>query len=173
MPITISKVFNANIYIDGKTECIGRAKEVKLPEVAAKMVEHSGLGMAGVIELPAGLEKMSMSIKWLGIYGDLIALGCNPFTSHALQIRANHETFTSAGRSAEVPLVILATASWKKCSLGTLKGQDGAETDDELAVTYLKLSIDGKEIFEIDVLNNIWKVDGVDILAQFKASQSG
>jgi len=173
MAIVISKVFNANIYVDGSVELIGRAKEIKLPEVSAKMVEHSALGLAGVLELPSGLEKMSMSIKWTGWYGDILKMAANPFQSHKLQIRANHETYTSEGRAQELPLVILATASWKKASLGTLKPQDASEADDELTVSYIKVTLDGDELFEIDVLQNIWKVAGVDVLAQFKASLSG
>jgi uncharacterized protein len=173
MSIIISKVFNANVYVDGTLELIGRAKEVKLPEITAKVIEHSGLGMAGVLELPAGLDKMSMSIKWAGIYADLVKLGANPFTSHKLQIRCNHETYDAAGRTTQLPLIVLVTASWKKAALGTLKPQDALETDDDLSVSYIKITLDKEELVEIDVMNNIWKVGGVDVLEQFRTSLSG
>ena len=37
-----------------------------------------------------------------------------------------------------------------------------------MAVTYAKLIVGGVEIFEIDVLENIYKVGMVDMLATFK-----
>ena len=37
-----------------------------------------------------------------------------------------------------------------------------------MSVTYAKLIVDGVEIFEIDVLENIYKVNVVDMLSQFK-----
>lgn len=173
MAISIQKIFNANIYVDGTLEQIGRAKEIKLPEITVKTIEHSALGMIGVIELPAGLEKLTMSIKWTGLYADLVKLGANPFKAHRFQIRANHETYTAEGRADEKPLVILLSGSWKKSAPGTLKPQDASEGDDELTLTYYKVSLDGDELLEIDVLQNIWRVGGVDVLEQFRASLSG
>ena len=55
--IQTAQVVNANIYLNGKN-LLGRAAEVKLPEVTAVMKEHSALGMVGKFELPAGFEKM-------------------------------------------------------------------------------------------------------------------
>ena len=37
-----------------------------------------------------------------------------------------------------------------------------------MAVTYAKLVVNGAEIFEIDVLENIYKVSVVDMLKTFK-----
>ena len=37
-----------------------------------------------------------------------------------------------------------------------------------MSVTYAKLVVDGVEIFEIDVLENIYKVGKVDMLSTFK-----
>jgi uncharacterized protein len=173
MAITISKIFNANIYIDGTTELLGRAKECKLPDITTKMVEHTALGLAGTLELPAGLDKMSITVKWQGFYADLVKCGVNPFTSHKLQIRANHETFTTGGRTEQKSLVIHVTGSWKKFSMGNLKAQDASESDDELSVTYIKCILDGEELFEIDVFANVWKVAGVDILEAFRTNLSG
>ena len=44
--IQTAQVVNATIYLNGKT-LLGRAAEVKLPEITAAMKEHSALGMVG------------------------------------------------------------------------------------------------------------------------------
>ncbi|MFN4149235.1 MAG: phage major tail tube protein [Rhodocyclaceae bacterium] len=38
---------------------------------------------------------------------------------------------------------------------------------------YMKLTVDGQDVTEIDVLENIYKAGGVDLLAQYKANIGG
>ena len=102
-----------------------------------------------------------------------IKLGCNPFTSHKLQVRASVETFGAGGREAEVPLICSLICSWKTTPLGALSAGAKQETEDELTTTYLKLTLDGKEVLEIDVHQNVWKVDGVDVLENYKKNLGG
>jgi len=42
-----------------------------------------------------------------------------------------------------------------------------------MSVNYAKLIVNGEEIFEIDVLENIYKVDGIDILTVYRANTGG
>jgi hypothetical protein len=166
---TISKIMNANLYTGAKDH-LGRVAEAKLPEVAVKVIDHVGLGMIGTIQLPAGLEAMTMTLKWAGHYPEAAILGANPFKTQALQFRANHETYGADGRIAQKPLVIDVRGRWTKSQLGTLKPQEAAEYEDELTVDYVKVKLDGQELVEIDVLNNIWKVNGEDLLAEFRTN---
>lgn len=55
--IQINRITNANIYLDGNN-LLGRATEIKLPDVSLIMQEHKALGMVGKIELPAGFDKL-------------------------------------------------------------------------------------------------------------------
>jgi P2 family phage contractile tail tube protein len=55
--IEINRITNANIYLDG-ANLLGRAEEVKLPDVSMTMQEHKALGMVGKVELPAGFDKL-------------------------------------------------------------------------------------------------------------------
>ena len=67
--IEINRITNANIYLDG-TNLLGRAEEVKLPDVSMIMQEHKALGMVGKVELPAGFDKLEGEIKWNSFYRD-------------------------------------------------------------------------------------------------------
>ena len=49
--IEINRITNANIYVNGNS-LLGRAEEIKLPDVSAIMQEHKALGMVGKIEPP-------------------------------------------------------------------------------------------------------------------------
>jgi hypothetical protein len=171
MAIQVSKIFNANVYLDGTQNLVGRASEVKLPDVEPQTSEHKALGMIGTLELPSGLKQMTLGIKWAGFYGDHLKKSANPFSAHKFQIRASHETYAAGGRTEQLPLVVLVTGSWKKNALGTLKPQEMADGyDDEIAMTYLKVSLNKEELLEVDVFQNVWKVGGVDVLEQFRAN---
>ncbi len=60
--IQLNRITNANIYLEGNN-LLGRAEEVKLPDVSAIMQEHKAPGMVGKIELPAGFDKLEGETK--------------------------------------------------------------------------------------------------------------
>ena len=49
---------------------------------------------------------------------------------------------------------------------GSFKAKEDTELENTFTVNYYKLEIDGEEIVEIDVMNNIYKVGGEDLLAE-------
>lgn len=170
--IAINKVYNANVYING-TNFLGRAEEVTLPKVQAKMVEHKALGMFGVVETAAGIEKMEAKIKWSSLYPEVLRKAGNPYKAVAVQVRASLETHDSTGRVKEVPVVVFMTAQFKNFPGIGFKHQDNVEVETDLTVSYYKLQIDGNDIVEADVFANIWKAEGIDILANYRANIGG
>ena len=76
--IQVNRIVNANIYIDG-TNLLGRAEEVKLPDIQAIMNEHKALGMVGKIELPSGFDKLEGEVKWNSLYEESAKAMANPF----------------------------------------------------------------------------------------------
>jgi hypothetical protein len=167
MSIQINRLTNANVYLDGNSK-LGKAEEIDLPAIAHKMVEHKALGMVGTAEFFAGIDKLTMRIKWNSFYADVMKKAANPTQTVSLQVRSSLETYTSNGRTAEVPVVCYITAQNKNFPMGNFKQHDNVELQNELSVYYCKLEIAGEEIVEIDVLSNIYKVEGVDILATYR-----
>ena len=170
--IQINKLINANVYMNG-SNLLGRAEEVQLPQIKHKMAEHKALGMIGSAEFFAGIDKLECKIKWNALYPDVLTTCANPFVAVPIQVRASLETYTSAGRVSEVPAIAFISGTFKEFPLGTIKPGDNAEYETTMSVTYAKLVVDGADIFEIDVLENIYKVNGVDILSTFKANIGG
>lgn len=173
MAVRVNKIFHSNVYIDGTNEQIGRATETQLPNVAAVTSEHKGLGMFGTLEVPAGLQAMVMTVKWGGFYVDLKKFGGNMFASRRLQWRASLETYGAGGREEQVPVIVQAKGTWKSMNGGTFKPQEASEFDDELTCSYYRLEVDGEELFEIDIINNIYRVDGEDLLETLRANLGG
>jgi len=170
--INVNRVTNANVYINGVSQ-LGKAEEIDLPKVTMKMVEHKALGMIGSFELPAGLEKMEVRIKWNAVYGDVISNMANPYKAIDFSCRSSVENWSASGRDAESPMKCIFRGTFKEVPTGNFKQHDNVEMESRVAVTYLRLDYNGLPKIEIDVLANIWKVDGVDILANYKANIGG
>ncbi|HIW78790.1 MAG TPA: phage major tail tube protein [Candidatus Bilophila faecipullorum] len=167
--ISVNNVVNAAIYLNGNS-FLGRAEEVKLPEITAIMKEHKALGMVGKFELPAGFDKMEGEIKWNSFYEDAMRVQGDIFTYHSIQCRSNVETYSSPGRFRQVPLVTFLTIQFKGSPLGEFKQHEGVGLTAKFSCTYIKQVLAGQEKLELDVLANIYKVDGVDLLADYRAN---
>lgn len=170
--IQINRIVNANIYADG-TNLMGRAEEIKLPDINAIMQEHKALGMVGKIELPAGFDKLEGEIKWNSLYEESAKIMANPFKAVQLQCRSSIETYGSGGRIEEVPLATFLTVMFKKNPLGTFKQHDNAEFPSGFTATYIRQVVKGKDVLELDYLANIFKVNGEDLLATYRANIGG
>lgn len=169
MGLQKNNMTNANVYVDGNNYA-GQASEVELPNVPFKTVDHTGLGMIGTTELFSGIDKMEMNIKWNSFYPDALKAIANPTKNIKMQIRSSLEVWEDGGRTQEQPVVVFVTANSKQFPGGTFKGQEKFEPAGTFVVTYYKLVINGVDIVEIDVLNNIFKVAGVDIMRNYRAN---
>jgi len=172
MAIEVKRITNANVYVDGNS-LLGKVEECKLPEVKVTMSEHKALGMQGKLDLPSGLDKMEATFKWNSLYADVLAKVANPFKACEIQLRGSLETYGNLGRMEEVPVVAYLTGVFTKFPLGGFKQHDNVEAETTMSVTFCKLEIDGRAVLEFDVYANIYKADGVDLLATYKTNIGG
>ena len=165
--IAINRITNANVYVNGNS-LLGKVEEIKLPDVNVIFQEHKALGMVGKIELPAGIDKLEGEIKWNSFYEDVSATVANPFRSVQLQCRSSIESYGGQGRLTELEMVTFLTVMFKKNALGSFKQHDNVETSSSFTATYVKQVIAGRDKIEIDVLANIFRVSGQDVLANYR-----
>lgn len=170
--IDIKRATNANVYLDG-TSFLGRAQEVELPTIKHKFAEHKALGMVGTIEAWSGIEKMEAKFKWSSFYREVLLKASDPFTAVSVQVRASLETYTSAGRVSQVPLVVFLTGQFDSIPAGNYKQHDNVELSNGMAVSYCKVVVDGADVLEFDAFANIYKVDGKDVLSTYRANIGG
>lgn len=170
--INVNRLTNANVYINGNSK-LGKAEEIDLPKIVAKMVEHKALGMQGAVELPAGFDKMEARIKWNSFYADTFAMMADPYETVNLQCRSSLETYTGQTRTGQTSYVCFMRGNFKEVPMGNFKQHDNVEMDSRLSVTYVKLEVNGQPIVEFDALANIFKINGVDKLAEYRANIGG
>ena len=168
MAVTIKRITDANVYVDGGS-FLGRASEVTLPDIKATMASHNALGLSAKIELPTGLDAMEMTIKLNGIYADIANIGANPYNTHDFQVRAAIETFGSAGRTITESLVCYIVAFAKGSPNGSFKQHEPVDATLTLQVQAIKLEVAGSVVYDIDIINGIWLVDGIDVVGAKRA----
>ena len=163
----INTIFNANVYVNGNSQ-LGRASELKLPEIEISQDEYKGLGLVGTIKLPSGVEALEGEITWNSFYPDAFVQVYSPFSSVQLMVRANVQVFNAAGLAEEVPMVTMVTATFSKNPLGTYKPKEKAEFASTYQATEIRQTIGGRETLYFNAFTNEYRVNGVDQLAKFR-----
>lgn len=167
--IQVNRLTNANIYLNGKS-LLGKAEEVSLPDIKHILSDHKALGMIGKLELWSGIDKMEMKIKWNSFYADTHKAIASPFSALNMQVRSSLETYTSGSRTSQAPVVVYVNGQSKNIPTGNFKQHDNVEAETTFSIIYLKQVINGEVIVEFDVLSNIFKVGGVNVMAEYNAN---
>lgn len=163
----VNRLTNGNCYVDNRNFA-GKADEIQLPELKPKTSDHMPLGQFGTVEYATTMDKLTGKIKWNCFYPDVLKKFSNPFKSIQLMFRGNLETYTGSDRTDQQPYVLTMSINSKGVPGGTIKPGDNAEAETEFSATYMKLEIAGTTIYEFDAVNNIFFVDGVDLLKEFR-----
>jgi len=172
MQVLVNRITNCNVYLNG-VNLLGAAEECRVARVKAKMTPHKGLGMFGVAEFPAGLDMIEASIKWASFYLQVEVLMGSPFESLDMQVRGNIETYGPKGIVAQNPGVWLMTGAVKDMGTATFKQHENVDFTTSFTVYHAEQYINGDQTFLYDVLSNVFVVNGVDQLAQFRANLGG
>lgn len=169
MATRIGTLYNANVYVNGVNHA-GLAEEVTLPDLKPKMVEHKPLSGIGSFELPTGVDKMGMKIKWNFIAPEVLINAADFYSSQDVMIRANADIWDNGSRVASAPVIAFVRGLSKNLPAIALKHQDNPDIETELSVTGYKLEYNGRVLFEIDLFAQVYIVDGVDMMADYRAN---
>jgi len=167
--LQINRITNAAVYLDGNSY-FGRAEEVDLGSVNTVMSDFAGLGLVGLMELPDGLDKLEGKIIWTSLYEDAAVLTASPFTAVSLQCLSSINVHTSQGRTDEVQLASHLTVNFKGYQLGSYKAREPAKYETPFSAISIRQMIGGREVLMLDYPNNIYRVNGVDQLARYRAN---
>lgn len=160
-------VINFAVYED-KTEFMGIA-DVQLPDLTALNWQISGAGIAGTIEaiIPGHFEAMTMTLNFRTT--TTAALKLSEPRRHNIDIRvANQVEDTVAGKILTESVKHVLVVIPKKDGGGKLAPASATDASGEYAVRYWATYVDGVKIREIDPMNRICIINGVDYLADVR-----
>lgn len=146
----------------------GIAQEVELPKLAAKIEDFRAGGMIGDVAINLGLEKLEMTHKYAGIVPELISGFASAQIDSELIRFAGAYQRDDTGEVSAVEIVMRGRHT--EIDGGNSKTGEKTETTIKSALTYYKMTVDNKEIVEIDLINSVFKVDGKDRYAEHRAA---
>lgn len=156
-----SKLKFMNLFNDAASY-MGEIAEVVLPKLTRKMEEWRGGGMARPIMTDMGGEALQLEWTCGGIMrGVLEQYGVT--THDGVQLRFAG-SYRAEDKADPVAVEVVVRGRHSEIDLGTAKVGDDTAFKVVTQVSYYKLTIDGQEVIEIDVLGMIEKVNGVDRL---------
>jgi P2 family phage contractile tail tube protein len=164
----VSSLLGAMVYgPDGAM--YGKFDEITVPEIKNKIQENKPTDGIGTRRLPGiSLDPMEATFKATGFNPDFHAMAAVPFKEVGLQIRANLLTARGQGQAAGKAVKMELKGWFSSSKEGAFKQGEGAQCEYKMEVIAMKLEVDGREIKEVDIDNYIWRVDGVDLLADFR-----
>lgn len=140
----------------------GMAEKLELPEIKWKSEEFGGGGQMVMRDIGLILDKLEM--KWsLNSYEvDMLSDLASPGQTSSWKVMGS----MIVPGSPERPFKVQVTGALMELKRGELA--PGKKTETEFMVKdiiYYQEIVDGRELFEIDVLNQVLRINGVDRMA--------
>lgn len=157
------KLKNLNLFNDANSY-LGVVKTATMPPLGRKMEPYRGGGMNGPVKADLGFSDDGIQFEWKTGGLDLIALkqfGAVNASGVALRFTGSFQQDDTAEISA---VEVVMRGRHETIEMG--EAQPGEDTEHSITTTctYYKLIVDNEEIIEIDLLNFIENVNGVDML---------
>ena len=156
------------LFNDGR-RYMGVATAVTLPKLTGKLENYRGGGMPGSAPIDCGLDDDALAMEFtLGGFADetLWSQYAAPGADKVLLRFTGSYQRDDTGEISAVEVVM--RGRHKEIDGGESKQGEATETKISTQCTYYKLTIDGKEMIEIDTINMIERVVGVDRLEQHR-----
>ena len=161
------KLKNFALFNNGVAH-VGEVPEVNLPKLSRKLEDYRSGGMSGTVKLDFGMEAMEMEWTAAGYMKEL-------FTQWGT-LRHDGVMLRFAGAlqaddSEEVQaLEVVVRGRHTEIDFGNAKPGDKSEFKVKTAASYYKLSIDNAVVIEIDLVNMVEIVGGIDRLEAVRAA---
>ena len=147
-----TKVNNYNVYNEGE-KLLGVGDELTLPDFEATSETVSGAGILGEIDDPT-----------IGHFGNMM----DQTRAVQLTIRGAAQEIDSAGNIVPKSIRVVVRGRAAKLTGGKLKRASTMDSGVTLNILYILIEVNGESVVELDKMNPTYKVNGVDLLAEYK-----
>lgn len=165
-----SKLKDFNLFHNG-VNFVHQVPEVALPKIAEKVESYRGGGMLSELDISMGLEKMEMETTLGGLPRSILrSFGLVGVAAQMLRFNgAYQEEENGVVTAAE----LVVRGKHVEIDPGTVKAGDDTAWKLKSTLSYLKWTMNGTVDVEIDILNNVYIIGGVDRMAAIRAALDG
>ena len=158
---------NMNLYFDGN-DFVGEVQELTPPKVTPKFREYMAGGMGATIDIPTGeVEKLESDFTLNSVSRTVLKqLKVVPGSTVPFEFRG--ATVSQDGTKGRV--IVTQRGLIKETDYGSWKPGEDTSLKIGMTLDYYRLSIDGEVIHEIDPVNFVCVINGVDQTAELRAA---
>jgi uncharacterized protein len=157
------KLKNFVLFNDGNAY-LGEVPEVTLPKLVTKMEDYRAGGMPGTVKVDQGLEALTCEWTAAGYLADAIRqFGIAKIDGVMLRLT---QALQADDADAVIPAEIIMRGRHSEIDFGNAKAGEMTQVKYKTELTYYKLTMDGVELVEVDMVNGVFIVGGVDRMAE-------
>jgi P2 family phage contractile tail tube protein len=147
---------------------LGECRTVSLPTLTRKTEEYRGAGMSAPLMMDMGMEAMELSFTCSAPMRDVLRQWGTPTVDGVyLRFVGNYQEDDTA---AVDHIEVIVRGRHTEIEMGDQETGEVGEFKATFAVAYYKLEWNGRTEIEIDPINMIEVVNGIDRLAERRAS---
>lgn len=163
-----TKLNKYNVYRDG-TRFLGMGDEMNLPSFEASAETVSGAGILGEFSDPTVgyFTDQEIEIPFRVMDGEALDMMDMTKSVH-LEIRGAYQTTNSEGEIEFHAIRVVVRGRVSKFEPGKLKAGQPMETKITMSILYILIELAGKPALELDKINEVYRINGNDILEVIK-----
>ena len=163
-----TKINNYNVYNAGD-KLLGVGDELTLPDFEATSETVSGAGILGEIDDPTigYFGNMQLEIPFRTLDKEATNM-MDQTRAVQLTIRGAAQEIGSSGNIVPKSIRVVVSGRAAKLTGGKLKRARTMDSGVTLNILYILIEVDGESVLELDKMNPTYKVNGVDLLAEYK-----
>ena len=158
---------NFALFMEG-TSYVGEMPEVGLPKLTRKMEDYRSGGMNAPVKLDFGMEGMEAELTAAGYMKELFDTW-GTLRHDGVLLRFAGALQADDSESVDT-LEVVVRGRHSEIDPGKSKAGDNTEIKIKSAISYYKLTLNGTVLLELDPVNLVEMVDGVDRLAETRAA---
>jgi len=161
------KLKSMNLFNEGQS-WLGEVASITLPKLGRKFEGYRGGGMDAEVQIDMGGEPLELEATYGGPMRAILRQFAAPGMATVYQRFQGLYQDDSSDTVARVEVTV--RGRHQEIDMGEQKPGEGGEFKVKSALVYYRLDWDGRTEIEIDVLNMVYLVDGVDQLAAQRAA---
>lgn len=153
-----------NLFFEG-TNMHGMVADVNPPKITYKTEDWQGGGIPGPVKVEQGLEALEASFTIGGFSAEALLQMGGTISGKTLRVQGALQRDDEEGY---IELVAEMRGRITETDPGTAKQADNGEHKFTMPLTYYRLTVNGKEVMEIDVLGCKLVINGKDKYAEMR-----
>ncbi len=164
MAMVPQTLYLMNMFVDG-INFAGDIPVLSLPKLKIKTDEYRAGGMDMGIDMDQGMEKMEASFSAKGVRREAMKyFGLADQTAFNAVFRGSYK----GQRGATTSVVATLRGMLSELDPGEWKSGESGESKYSISVSYYKLEVGGRLMYEIDPVGCVRVINGVDQLASVR-----